>query len=93
VDSDGDLDAAPKISFKDVVAKPRNPGDPICGMDGAKVAEEVTNCPWRRCGCGEFEIVLEEYWAIGRVIQEKRARQQRESDGAIREEDRHVAAR
>ena len=56
-------------------------------------AEEVTNCPWRRCGCGEFEMVLEEYWAIGRVIQEKRARQQRESDGVAREEDRHVVAR
>ena len=56
-------------------------------------AEAVTNRPWRRCGCEEFETVLEEYWAIGRVIQEKRARQQWESDGVEREEDRHVAAR
>ncbi len=55
-------------------------------------AEMVTNCPWRRCGCAEFEIVLEEYWAIGRVIQEKRARQQREWDGVEWEEERHVAA-
>jgi hypothetical protein len=56
-------------------------------------AEAVTNRPWRRCGCADFETVLEEYWAIGRVIQEKRARQGRESDGVEREEDRHVAAR
>jgi len=56
-------------------------------------AEAVTNCPWRRCGCEEFETVLEEYWAIGRVIQEKRARQQPGADGVEREEDRHVAAR
>ncbi len=55
-------------------------------------AEAVTNRPWRRCGCEEFETVLEEYWAIGRVIQEKRARQGRELDGIEREEDRHVAA-
>lgn len=56
-------------------------------------AEVVTNRPWRRCGCEEFETVLEEYWAIGRVIQEKRARQQPEADGVEREEDCHVAAR
>jgi len=56
-------------------------------------AEAVTNRPWRRCGCEEFETVLEEYWAIGRVIQEKRARQQWESDDVEREEDCHVAAR
>jgi hypothetical protein len=31
-------------------------------------AETVTNRPWRRCGCADFETVLEEYWAIGRVI-------------------------
>jgi len=55
-------------------------------------AEAVTNRPWRRCGCAEFEVVLEEYWAIGRVIQEKRARQCRESDGVEQEEGRHVAA-
>ena len=56
--------------------------------------EAVTNRPWRRCGCEEFETVLEEYWAIGRVIQEKRARQQWESDGVnAGEEDCHVAAR
>jgi hypothetical protein len=48
-------------------------------------AEAVTNRPWRRCGCTEFETVLEEYWAIGRVIQEKRARSECE-------EDTHVAA-
>ena len=57
-------------------------------------AEVVTNRPWRRCGCEEFETVLEEYWAIGRVIQEKRARQQWESDGVNPgEEDCHAAAR
>ena len=56
-------------------------------------AEVVTNRPWRRCGCEEFETVLEEYWAIGRVIQEKRARQQWESDGVEREEDCQVVAR
>jgi len=57
-------------------------------------AEAVTNRPWRRCGCEEFESVLEEYWAIGRVIQEKRARQGQELDGVIAgEEDCHVAAR
>jgi Fe-S oxidoreductase len=49
-------------------------------------AEAVTNRPWRCCGCADLETVLEEYWAIGRVIQEKRARQGQE-------EDRHVAAR
>ncbi len=56
-------------------------------------AEAVTNRPWQRCGCEDFETVLEEYWAIGRVIQEKRARQQWESDGVEREEDCHAAAR
>jgi len=55
-------------------------------------AEAVTNRPWRRCGCEEFETVLEEYWAIGRVIEEKRARQGRESDAVERQEDRRVAA-
>ncbi len=56
-------------------------------------AEVVTNRPWRRCGCEEFETVLEEYWAIGRVIQEKRARQGQELDGVnAGEEDCHVAA-
>lgn len=53
-------------------------------------AEAVTDCPWRRCSCGEFERVIEEYWAIGRVIQEKAARQER--DTAEREGDRHVVA-
>jgi len=56
-------------------------------------AEAVTNRPWRRCSCEEFETVLEEYWAIGRVIQEKQARQQPGADGVEREEDCHVAAR
>jgi hypothetical protein len=46
-------------------------------------AEAVTNRPWRRCGCTEFETVLEEYWAIGRVIQEKRARSEREEDTRV----------
>ncbi len=56
--------------------------------------EAVTNRPWRRCGCEEFETVLEEYWAIGRVIQEKRTRRERESDGVnAGEEDCHAAAR
>lgn len=36
--------------------------------------EAVTDRRWRRCGCSEFETVIEEFWAIGRVIQEKRAR-------------------
>lgn len=55
-------------------------------------AEAVTNRPWRRCGCAEFETVLEEYWAIGRVIQEKEARRRRESDHFEPEEDHRVAA-
>jgi hypothetical protein len=55
--------------------------------------EAVTNRPWRRCGCSEFETVLEEYWAIGRVIEEKRIRAQQERDDAKCEEDCHVAAR
>ncbi len=55
-------------------------------------AEAVTNRPWRRCGCEEFETVVEEYWAIGRVIQGKRARRQTGADGVEREEDCHVAA-
>jgi len=37
-------------------------------------AEALTNCPWRRCGCDEFETVLEEYLALGRVIGEKARR-------------------
>ncbi len=53
-------------------------------------AESVTGRPWRRCGCAEFEHVVEEYWAIGRVIQEKRARQG--SAAAEREGERHVAS-
>jgi hypothetical protein len=44
-------------------------------------AEVVTDRPWRHCGCAEFEMVIEEYWAIGRVIQEKRAR--REGDRCV----------
>jgi hypothetical protein len=55
--------------------------------------EAVTNRPWRRCGCAEFETVLEEYWAIGRVIQEKRIRARQEQDDPACEEDCHVAAR
>lgn len=40
--------------------------------------ETVTARPWRRCGCADFETVLGEYWAIGRVIQEQRARHLRD---------------
>jgi uncharacterized protein (DUF2062 family) len=46
---DGDLDAAPRISFKDVVAKARETNGTIAGMPSTKVAEEVTNC-------GAFDI-------------------------------------
>ncbi|MEZ0231100.1 MAG: DUF2062 domain-containing protein, partial [Planctomycetota bacterium] len=46
---DGDLDAKPKIAFKEVVAKARRTDEKIGGMDAVKVAEEVTNC-------GEFEL-------------------------------------
>lgn len=37
-------------------------------------AEGLTHCSWRRCGCDEFEAVLEEYLAMGRAIQGKVAR-------------------
>lgn len=46
---DGDLDAAPKIALKELDARARNPGQPICGMDATRVAQEVTNC-------GAFEM-------------------------------------
>jgi len=36
--------------------------------------EALTGRPWRRCGCDEFEVVLEEYLALGRVIQDKARR-------------------
>jgi uncharacterized protein (TIGR03546 family) len=39
---DGDLDASPKISFTDVVAHARNPGQPILGADPERVAQAVT---------------------------------------------------
>ncbi|HZU12200.1 MAG TPA: hypothetical protein VFB58_05110 [Chloroflexota bacterium] len=55
-------------------------------------AEAVTDRPWRRCGCAEFERVVEEYWAIGRVIEEKRARQ-RELDRIEGKGEHRVAAR
>ena len=54
-------------------------------------AEAVTDRPWRRCGCAEFERVVEEYWAIGRVIEEKRAR--RELDRVEGKGEHHVAVR
>lgn len=41
---DGDLDATPKIAFKDVVAKARNPNEQVAGFPASKVAEEITNC-------------------------------------------------
>ena len=53
-------------------------------------AETVTNRPWRRCGCTDFEAVIEEYWAIGRVIQEKRDHS--EVLVAEREGEHHVVA-
>ena len=56
-------------------------------------AEAVTNRPWRHCSCADFERVVEEYWAIGRVIQEKRARHQVELQRINQEGGRHVAAR
>ncbi len=46
---DGDLDAKPKISFKEIIAKARRTNEKIAGFDSVKVAEEVTNC-------GEFEL-------------------------------------
>lgn len=55
-------------------------------------AEAVTDRPWRRCGCAEFERVVEEYWAIGRVIEEKRARR-RELDRVEGKGEHHVAVR
>lgn len=54
-------------------------------------AEAVTDRPWRRCGCADFETVIEEYWSIGRVIQEKRVR--REQDTAQREGEHHAVVR
>lgn len=51
--------------------------------------EAVANRPFRRCGCDDFERVLEEYWAIGRVIEETRER--REQD--LIEGENHVAAK
>ncbi len=54
-------------------------------------AEAVTDRPWRCCGCAEFEMVIGEYWAIGRVIQEKRTR--RESGTTDREGECHVVVR
>lgn len=51
-------------------------------------AEAVTGRPWRRCGCADFETVIEEYWAIGRVIEEKRTR--RESGTTGREGEHHA---
>jgi hypothetical protein len=46
--------------------------------------EALTGCPWRRCGCDEFEAVLEEYLALGRVIQEKaRRRKARRQDRVV----------
>jgi len=45
--------------------------------------ESLTNCPWRRCGCDEFQAVLEEYLAMGHAIQQKVARRRVREQGAI----------
>lgn len=45
--------------------------------------EGLTNCCWRRCGCNEFEAVLEEYLAVGRAIQAKVARRRLRAQAAI----------
>ncbi len=37
-------------------------------------AEAVTNRPWRRCGCADFEAVLEEYRQLLRAIHDKAER-------------------
>ena len=37
-------------------------------------AEAVTNQPWRRCGCADFEAVLEEYRQLLRAIHDKAER-------------------
>ncbi len=55
--------------------------------------ETVTARPWRHCGCSDFETVLEEYWAIGRVIQEKQARHRREASDIRVEGDDNAASR
>jgi len=57
--------------------------------------EGLTNCSWRRCGCDEFQAVLEEYLAMGRAIQQKVARRRVREQGAIsveREERENAAA-
>ena len=56
-------------------------------------AEAVTNRPWRQCRCADFERVVEEYWAIGRVIQETRAQHHREPLRVDQEGEHHVAPR
>lgn len=61
--------------------------------DVVTFTETVTDRSWRRCGCADFETVLAEYWAIGRVIQEKRARRHRDACRPRQEGDRDVAAR
>lgn len=45
--------------------------------------EGLTNCSWRRCGCNEFEAVLEEYLAMGRAIQANVARRRLRAQSAI----------
>jgi hypothetical protein len=45
--------------------------------------EALTNCSWRQCGCDEFEAVLEEYLAMGRVIQRKVARRRLRPQASI----------
>jgi len=45
--------------------------------------EGLTNCSWRRCGCDEFEVVLEEYLAMGLAIQGKVARRRLRAQSAI----------
>jgi hypothetical protein len=46
--------------------------------------EALTGRGWGHCGPDEFQIVLDEYLALGRVIQQKvsrRARDARQKDG------------
>ena len=37
-------------------------------------AEALTGCPWRRCGCAEFEVVLDEYIGLVHAIHARAAR-------------------
>lgn len=46
--------------------------------------EALTGRGWRHCGPEEFQLVLDEYLALGRVIQDKAARRRARNERSVK---------